>query len=36
MNDPKRLAYVILCALILASWIAVGSFETAEAPYVQF
>lgn len=36
MMDSKRLIYIGFCALILVAWIAFGTFEATEAPYVRF
>lgn len=34
--DRKRAIYILGCVLILALWLAFGTFETTEAPYVRF
>ena len=32
----RKSAYLLSCAAVLALWIAFGSFEAIEAPYVGF
>jgi hypothetical protein len=34
--DRKRAIYILACVVILAFWLAFGTFEAAEAPYVRF
>jgi len=36
MMEPGRILYIAACVAILVLWIAYGSFEAAEAPYVGF
>lgn len=34
--NSKRIIYIVLCAIALGLWIAFGTFEAIEAPYVRF